>query len=335
MIRVFARPAPLGALFSVVLASVGPLAAEPSLVVERRIALPDTGGRIDHLAADLARRRLLVAELGNRSLDVVDLAANRPVRRITGLAEPQGVGYSAKADVVAIASAGDGSVRFYRGEDLTPAGALALGSDADNVRVDPRTGNFVVGYGEGGLAIIDPDKRAKIGDIRLPAHPEGFAIDPATGRAYVNLPDARQIAVVDLALQKPLAAWKFPELRANFPIALDAAGGTLATVFRSPPTLALIDTRTGSVEARLATCGDADDVFFDSRRKRIYVSCGAGFVDIFQAGPAGSYAPLSRIDTASGARTALFVPQFDRLFVAARAGLLGSEAALLVLRPAP
>lgn len=80
-------------------------------------------------------------------------------------------------------------------------------------------------------------------------------------------------------------------------------------------------------------CGDADDVFFDPRRLRIYVSCGSGYV-VFE-GNGSLYRAGARIATAAGARTSLFVPQLDRLIVAERAGLLGSEAALLVFRPNP
>jgi YVTN family beta-propeller protein len=93
-------------------------------------------GRIDHLGIDLKRQRLLVAELGNNSLGVVDLAAAKVLRRVSGLSEPQGVAYVPFADSVFVASAGDGSVRVLRGEDLAPIGRIALGDDADNVRVD-------------------------------------------------------------------------------------------------------------------------------------------------------------------------------------------------------
>lgn len=309
-------------------------AGEP-LLLESRIALSGVAGRIDHLAVDLARRRLFVAELGNGSLDVVDLAAARQIRRIGGLAEPQGVGYAATADLVAVANAGDGSVRFYRGEELMPADAVALGSDADDVRIDPGTGNIVVGYGRGGLAVIDPEKRSKIADIRLPAHPEGFEIDGHSARVFVNVPDAGHIAVVDLAAGKEVLHWAVPGLRANFPMALDSDGRVIATVFRHPPTLVLIDTATGAAIARLDTCGDADDVFFDATRRRIYVSCGAGAIDVFQGDEAGSYRMLSRVATAAGARTSLFVPQLDRLYVAARRGPAGADAAILVFRPVP
>ena len=117
-------------------------------------------------------------------------------------------------------------------------------------------------------------------------------------------------------------------------MALNAAGATLATVFRSPPRLALLDAATGTVTASLPVCGDADDVFFDAKRRRIYVSCGEGMVEVLQGDEAGHH-PFARIPTRSGARTSLFVPELDRLFVAARAGLLGSDAALLVFRPGP
>jgi len=151
----------------------------------------------------------------------------------------------------------------------------------------------------------------------------------------VNVPDAAgQVAVVDLTAGKQVASWRVPGLKANFPMALDSTGLVLATVFRSPPRLVLLNARTGAVTANLSTCGDADDVFFDAKRRRLYVSCGEEMVDVLQ-GDTAVYHSLTRIPTHSGARTSLFVPELDRLFVAARAGLLGSDAAILVFRPGP
>jgi YVTN family beta-propeller protein len=306
-------------------------AAEPPLVLERTIPLHDVGGRIDHMAIDLARKRLLVAELGNNSVDVIDLATGAVMHRITGLREPQGIGYAERADVILIANAGDGSVRLFHAGDFVPAGSVVLANDADNVRIDPRNGLAVVGYGEGGLAVIDPATHAKIADIRLEAHPEGFQIDPQTGRAYVNIPDARQIAVVDLGARRVITTWPTQAGRSNFPMAIDPAQSLLASVFRSPASLLLADLATGSVRQTLPTCGDADDVFFDPPRGRIYVSCGIGEIVVFRRDV--TWRALETVHTASGARTSLFVPQLARLFVAERAGLLGSEAAIRVYRP--
>ena len=61
-------------------------------MIESKIALGIVSGRIDQLAVDLKRRRLFVAELGNNSLGVVDLAAGRVLQLVTGLRKPQGIG---------------------------------------------------------------------------------------------------------------------------------------------------------------------------------------------------------------------------------------------------
>lgn len=309
--------------------------AEPTpLVLERTIPLKGVTGRIDHLAVDLPRKRLFVAELGNGTVDVLDLATGTVIHRIAGLKDPQGVGYAPAADVLAVASAGDGSVRLFRGADLAPAGTVDLADDADNVRLDQRTGNLVVGYGSGGLATIDPAKASLVSRIALPAHPEGFQLDAANRRAFVNVPDARQIAVVDLDAGRQTASWRMPDLRANFPMALDVVHATIAVVFRNPARLVIVDVKTGRPTSTLMTCGDADDVFFDAKRRRVYVSCGDGHLDVWQQ-EGDRFRRLNLLKTASGARTSLFVPDLDRLFVAARAGFfgVGSDAAVLVLRP--
>jgi hypothetical protein len=325
-------------LFAAVLACLGLQAgageAQSPLVLERTIPLANVSGRIDHMAVDLRRSRLFVAELGNNTVDVVDLAAGRVIHRIDGLREPQGIGHSPAADVVAVANAGDGSVRFYKGQDFATVAAADLKDDADNIRFDPHSGKFLVGYGSGGIATLDPASGGVVSEAALPAHPEGFRVDQDGHRALVNVPDAEEIAAVDLMTGRQTATWRMPGLRANFPMAWDEAQRIVTVVYRTPARLILLDSDSGTVKARLETCGDADDVFFDDRRKRIYVSCGAGSVDVFQ-GVDGTYRLAARAPTRPGARTALFVPELDRLFVAQRAGFLGSEAALLVFRPNP
>src|SRR5436309_5505305 len=100
--------------------------AEP-LTLEARIPLGDIAGRIDHMAVDLKRRRLYVAELGNNTLGAVDLASGKVLQTVTGFSEPQGVAYEPTTDTVFVANAGDGSVRVLRGDDLAPLGRIELG----------------------------------------------------------------------------------------------------------------------------------------------------------------------------------------------------------------
>src|SRR5438067_11811266 len=302
------------------------------LVLEAKIPLGDVSGRIDHLSIDLKRQRLFVAELGNNSLGVVDLAAGKVLRRIANLSEPQGVAYVPFADSVYVANAGDGSVHVLRGDDLAPIGRIELGDDADNVRVDAPRNRVLVGYGKGALAIIDPATRTKAADIRLKGHPEGFQIDEAGTQIFVNVPDARGIEVVDLAAgsTRPLPT---QGAGSNFPMAIDAEEHRVLVVFRSPPTLIALSSQDGHLAATVETCGDADDVFVDPKRRRVYVSCGEGVIDVLEPGESG-YQEIARVPTVSGARTALFVPELDRLFVAVRAAS-NEPAAIWVFRPTP
>jgi hypothetical protein len=305
--------------------------APVQLEFERTIALPDVSGRIDHLAVDVPHQRLFVAELGNGSVDRIDLSSGE-TRRIEGLKEPQGLAYLPDRNELVVASGGDGTVRFFDASSLAPVGSVSLGDDADNVRGDPKTGKIVVGYDSGALAILDPVRRTVVRTIALGAHPEGFQIDGEGRKAFVNVPEAHKIVAVDLDSGRVLANWRAAHL-SNFPLALGEASGIVGVVYRIPSRLVLSEATSGTTKVDLPTCDDADDLYFDDKRRRIYVSCGSGAIDAFeQAG--GRYVASAHIESRPGARTSLFVPALDRLFVAARAGS-GQDAALLVYRPTP
>jgi YVTN family beta-propeller protein len=326
----FARTIPL--LAGIMLPALGSAQMpSPPLVLESKIPLGEVNGRIDHLGIDLKRQRLFVAELGNDSVGVVDLGAGKVLRTIPGMSEPQGIAYVPFVDSVYAANRGDGSVRILRGEDLAPIGRIELGDDADNVRTDTARNRVLVGYGEGALAVIDPVSLSRTTNIRLKAHPEGFQIDETGTQVFVNVPDAREIVVVDLAVGSTQSL-PTQEGESNFPIAIDGEAHRVLSVFRSPPSLVALSSQDGHVAAKVDACGDADDVFVDHKRHRVYLSCGQGVVDVLESDEQG-YRRLARVPTASGARTSLFVPELDRLFVAVRAGS-NEPAAIWVFRPA-
>jgi hypothetical protein len=305
-------------------------AGAPPLILERTIPLPGVAGRIDHLALDPDHGRLFIAELGNGSVEALDLASGRSIARIGGLEEPQGVGYLPARDELFVATGGDGMVRVYKGSDLSLLASIKLGEDADNVRVDHAIGRIAVGYGHA-LALIDPASLRVEKSIPLPAHPEAFQLQG--DRAFVNVPDAGAVVVLDLAAGREAARWKNPGPHFNFPMALEREGHDLAVGYRLPARLVIFAAATGQVEQQLDACGDTDDLFFNRLQNRLYVICGGGAVDVFDRLRTG-YAPARSVPIRPGARTGLYSTVLDRLYVAARAR--GSEpAAILVFRPAP
>jgi hypothetical protein len=101
-------------------------------------------------------------------------------------------------------------------------------------------------------------------------------------------------------------------------MALDEADGRLFIVCRKPAVLLVLDTRSGAAVAKLPTVGDSDDVFYDAKGKRIYVSGGDGAIALYQQQGPDSYSKVAQMTTVKGARTSLLVPELNRLFVAAR-----------------
>jgi hypothetical protein len=116
-------------------------------------------------------------------------------------------------------------------------------------------------------------------------------------------------------------------------MALDEESGRILVGSRNPAQVIAFSMRDGSIVATVDACGDADDLFFDAKRRRVYISCGDGYLDVLEV-EGNSYRRAARVSTISGARTSLFVPEIDRLFVAARANP-GEPAAVWMFRPTP
>ena len=268
--------------------------------------------RSNHLGVDLGRNRLFVAELGNDSVAVVDLSEAKLAKRLTGLKEPQGVVFSPNADKLFVANGGHGTVAIFNGGDLARSGEISLGDDADNIRLD-KDGNIVVGYGAGALAVLDSSTGGRIANIPLAAHPESFQIESDGGRIFVNEPRARRIGLIERASGREVARWGASGAAGNFPMALDAQGRRLFVAYRTPALLAAFDTRNGEIAAKSETCHDADDVFHDAARGRVYVVCGEGAIALLDA---KTLREIGRLQTRAGARTGLYAPELGLLFVA-------------------
>ncbi|HEX2977446.1 MAG TPA: hypothetical protein VHO68_16050, partial [Bacteroidales bacterium] len=181
----------------------------------------------------------------------------------------------------------------------------------------------------GGIAVIDSKTLSLVEDIELPGHPESFQVDEDAGKVFVNVPGMHQIVVIDLNKNKITEKWEITEASSNFPMALDTAGHRLFVGCRNPAKLLIIDTGSGKTVASLNIDKDTDDVFFDSIRKKIYASCGGGYLDIISQDGPKNYYSASKVETRSGARTSLFIPELSQLVIAAPASS-GDQARLMV-----
>jgi len=307
--------------------------APGSLRLDREIPLPGVAGRIDHLAADVKGQRLFVAALGTGTVEVVDVAEGKRTGEIKGLKEPQGVAYAASNGAVYVAGGGDGFVRSFDSHTLKPLHEIRLGEDADNLRLDVAHDQLLAGYGAGAIAVLGLDLSRK-STFDLPAHPESFQFDPDGTHVLVNLPDHRSIASIDLGTKTVNADWMHPSAAANFSMAVDRTTHRMFIPCRQPARLLVIASDTGRITAWQPTVGDADDIFVNEALRLVYVIGGQGMVDVLYVRAGDAMVSRAKVPTAPGARTGLYVPEWNKFIVAApRQGT--SEARLLVFAVQP
>ena len=308
-------------------------AQDPSvLTLTQIIPLPGVKGRFDHFAIDAKGHRLFIAALGNNTLEIVDLAGGRPLKSITGLHKPTGVLFLAEKNQIAVANGDDGTLKVFDGISYGLVNTLGGLENADNLRFDPKTKRIYAGYAKGALGIVDSETMQQVGSIKLGAHPESFQLETEGPRIFVNVTDAKHIAVIDRETKSVVTTWPMTQFHAHFPMAMDQGHHRLFVGCRSPARLIIFDTANGHLVIDVALSGDTDDLFFDAKRAQIYASCGDGFVDVIKQGDADHYQVRDRIRTRPGARTSFFSPELDALYLAVPHHQ-DQPAELRVLRP--
>jgi DNA-binding beta-propeller fold protein YncE len=251
------------------------------------------------------------------------------IHSIKGIEEPQGIAYLPEQNEIAVASGDKGDCVFINAATFEAVATIHLNSDADNVRYDAYERKIYVGYGSGGMALIDPIAHKQTGNVKLNAHPESFQLDKKHNRMYVNLPDAHSIAVIDLKSFTLADTWKIKKYSANFPMTLDTANDFVFIGYRHPATVVAYNSNDGKEISAIELVGDTDDIFYYAVKQEIIATGGDGSINIFKRENSASFKQTANIPTRSGARTSLFIPSLQILVVAERAQG-GKKAALAV-----
>jgi hypothetical protein len=299
---------------------------ENQLIRQSIIPMLGVTGRIDHMDINLNEKIIYVAALGNNSLEIVDITKGKTLHSIKGLDEPQGVVYVPQQKEIFVANGGNGDCYFYNANSFEKTATIHLSSDADDVRYDSISELIYVGYGEGGIAVIDARSHKQTGEIKLAAHPEGFQLDKKLNKIYINVPNVHQIAVSDLSSFKIITKWNTGDHQANFPMTIDTIDHIVLVGYRSPSRLVAMDENSGAILATSNLVSDVDDIFFDEAERKIYASGGGGFITIYQW-QKHEIKQVAKISTRDGTRTSLLIPALKLFILAARAN--GSKPAEL------
>jgi DNA-binding beta-propeller fold protein YncE len=309
------------------------------------ISIPGVEGRFDHLAVDLKGKRLFLAAQAHKSVEVFDLAAGKRIQSIGGIGEPHAERYVPASNelLVSIGDEAEGALKILKGDTFETLATFKILVDADGIAYDPVTQYVYIENGgkDAGnteyclVSVIDTANRKNISDIRVDgAELEAMSVEHSGTRLFVNMKTLKQVGIIDRNKLQVISTWPIPGAGVNTPLALDEMHHRLFVGARQPAEVVVFDTDTGKVIAKIPSVGEADDMFYDEERKRIYVTGDEGFISIIAQTDADHYEPMANLRTRAGARNSLFVPELGRFFVAVPSEGQ-KEAELLVFQVEP
>ena len=288
--------------------------------------LPGFHGDMDHLAVDLKGGRLFITAEVHKTVEVFDLKSGERVHSITGFVTPHAMVFRPEKNRLIVADGGSpGTVKLVNGQNYEIIDTITLPPGVDSAEYNPATKEFYVESRGPDLkadthtiSVIDTETFQHTGDFVLPGRrSEAMAFDHAGKTMYVNLTD--EVGVVDVPARRLAARWPVPNAHVQNSMALDEPNHRLFIATRNPPTLFIYDTETGKVVTSLPCVGVNDDMTFDAKRKRIYVT-GDGATSVFEQRDADHYEHLTDVPTGYRAKTSLYVPELNRLYIAVSGG---------------
>lgn len=286
-----------------------------SLVPSQIISLPNVQGGFNHMSVDAGHQRLFASAPTNKTLEIIDLSSGKPWRSLDG-EKPAAARYAPEFNQLYVPRGQ--SLYIYHGQTFGLLTRIDLQSNLDELQYDANRKELYVGCmsaDKAAIAIIAIPNGKLLAKIPLPAKPQGIAVERRGTRIFANVPTLKEIAVVDRKKRVLLEPWSLHNIEGNTPIGLDEEHHRLFVGARYPAQLVVIDIGTGKAIAAVDINSDTDDLFYDPNRRRIYVSCGEGFVDVIEQRDADRYQLVERIPTTPGARTSTFSAELSAFYL--------------------
>jgi DNA-binding beta-propeller fold protein YncE len=286
--------------------------------------LPGFVGDFDHFGIDRRGNRLFLAAEEHKTVEVFDLRTGERLHSIEGFGQPLMMVYLPESNHLIVTDGGDNAVRLVDCKKYKIIKTIKLGEGVDHGVFNPVNKKYYVESGGGSsapthvLSIIDTNSFKHVGDVTgLPGSSnEGMVTDAAGKKLYVNLTATDEVGVIDLDRRRLVARWPLPDAHVAHAIVLDELDHRLFTATRQPARFIVFNTDTGKVVSSLPCVGVNSDMSFDVARKRIYVT-GSETASVFEQRDADHYEHIAEVPTAYRAKSSIFVPDLNRLYVAA------------------
>jgi DNA-binding beta-propeller fold protein YncE len=272
-------------------------------------------GRWDYVATDPLRGLVYVTRQTHTL--ALDAETGKTVADIPGQQGSHGVALVPSVGRGFITDGKAGDVVVFDLKTHRVLGRVRTEADSDGIVYDPASGRVLVVSGDGRALIpVAPGVDLKTGaagkPLDLGGKPEFLAVD-GKGRAYVNLVDKDEVAVVDTEAMKVVARWPTAPGGKPTGMAIDPAGRRLFIGCRNPAKMIVMSADDGKVLAALPIGKGVDATAFDG--KEAFASCGDGTLTVVRETSPGRFAVAQVLKTLRGARTMGVDPRAGRIYL--------------------
>lgn len=179
--------------------------------------------------------------------------------------------------------------------------SVATGKNPDAIFYESYTRSILTcNGGSADLSVINPATLQRVATVPLAGKPE-TAVSDGKGKLYVNIEDKNAIQVVNLRTLRVEATWSLAPAEGPTGLSIDTLQHLLFA--GCDGLLLVVDARTGKIKERITIPDGCDGTAFDPGTRRVYASCGAGYLSVLAEDGTGHFKLQENIPTAPGART--------------------------------
>ena len=282
------------------------------------IPLNGPAGKLGHMVVSKKHNLLFMGNKVNASLDIVDIKNNTLMQQHKEQEGCSGIDYDPENEYLMISSGKNGCYNLFKYNngkyDLLKK--IKMGG-CSKIEYNYYDKNFYMQKkidGQNFITVFDPVTLENTHDISLPAgHYSAIVASSVAPRLYLN--GKNMVLVVDTEKKEVVDTLPVTLSNVNKPIILDEEQNRIFVGCRKPPKVVVFDSKTGDEITSVDIKGDLDDFSFDPKRKRIYASCGEGFISVVQQIDPDNYELIDTIPTQERARTGVYSPGLDLYFV--------------------
>ena len=259
-------------------------------------------GGMDYLTVDPQSKLLFVPRVAHTM--VIDAATGKVVADVPGQKHNHGVAIVPSAGRGFISDGDDGSVVIFDLKTYQVLGKVKAEDDADGIIYDPASNKVLLVCGDAGVLIpispdVDPQNGKADPEVKLGGKPEFLAAD-GQGRAYINLVDKDQVAVLDTKTMSVVTRWSTAPGGSPVGMAMDREHRRLFIGCRKPQKLIVMSADDGKVLAALPIGAGVDATQFSCDA---FASCRDGTLAIARETSPGKFEIVQNLKTAVGAKT--------------------------------